>query len=89
MAVNKTQQNKASVTDFMAAIPEAEKREDGNTLLKLFKEVTGEKPAMWGDSIIGYGKYHYKSEKSKQEGDWFMSGFSPRKQNLSIYIIKA
>lgn len=57
-------------------------------MLKLFKDSTGEGPVMWGPSIVGFGKYHYKSEKSRQEGDWFHVGFSPRKQNLTLYINK-
>ena len=56
-------------------------------LLKIFEEVTGEKPKMWGDSIVGFGKYHYKSERSSQEGDWPITGFSPRKQALTLYIM--
>jgi hypothetical protein len=53
----------------------------------MFEKVTGEKAVMWGTSIVGFGKYHYKSEKSKQEGDWMRVGFSPRKQNLTLYIM--
>jgi len=56
-------------------------------LLEIFIEVTGLEPKMWGTSIIGFGSYHYKSERSRQEGDWPLTGFSPRKQNLSIYIM--
>ncbi len=56
-------------------------------LLELFTRVTGEQPKMWGTSIIGFGSYHYRSEKSKQEGDWPLTGFSPRKQNLTLYIM--
>jgi hypothetical protein len=56
-------------------------------LLKRFKEVTDEEPTMWGDSIVGYGSYHYKSERINQEDDWMLTGFSPRKQNLSVYIM--
>jgi hypothetical protein len=64
-----------------------EKREDGLALLEIFTKVTGEKAVMWGDSIVGFGAFHYKSERSKQEGDWFLVGFSPRKQNLTLYIM--
>ena len=87
MAELKTQKNKASVTDFIATLDDEVKRKDSQQLLKIFKEVTKEKPSMWGSSIIGYGSYHYKSDRSKQEGDWMMTGFSPRKQNISLYII--
>lgn len=87
MAELKTQKNKASVTDFIAAVDDEVKRKDSLQLLKIFKEVTKEKPTMWGTSIIGFGTYHYKSERSKQEGDWMLTGFSPRKQNISLYIM--
>ena len=87
MAELKTQKNKASVTDFIATLDDEVKRKDSQQLLNIFKEVTKEKPSMWGSSIIGYGSYHYKSDRSKQEGDWMMTGFSPRKQNISLYII--
>jgi hypothetical protein len=53
----------------------------------MFQKITGEKGMMWGTSIVGFGKYHYKSDKSSQEGDWFHVGFSPRKQNLTLYIL--
>ncbi|HUP16120.1 MAG TPA: DUF1801 domain-containing protein [Acidimicrobiia bacterium] len=56
-------------------------------MLKLFSKVTGEKPKMWGSSIVGFGSYHYKSERSRQEGDWMLTGFSPRKQNLTLYVL--
>lgn len=87
MAELKTKQNTASVSAFIAKITDAKKREDARALLKLFAAVTNEKPKMWGTSIIGYGKYHYKSERSRQEGDWPLTGFSPRKQNLTVYIM--
>lgn len=83
----KTQKNNASVVDFIAAVIPEEKRKDCQELLKIFEEVTKEKPAMWGPSIVGFGSYHYKSERSKQEGDWPLTGFSPRKQNITIYIM--
>jgi hypothetical protein len=82
----KTKKNKKSVTAFVKGIEDTEKRKDAQELLKLFREVTGKRPVMWGDSIIGYDSYHYKYA-SGQEGDWMMTGFSPRKQNLSIYIV--
>jgi len=59
---------------------QSKKRLDSFALLELFQKVTGEKAVMWGDSIVGFGMYHYKSERSAQEGDWFLVGFSPRKQ---------
>ncbi len=87
MAEIKTKATKESVTKFVNSIQPDEKKKDALTLLKLFKSVTGEKPVMWGTSIVGFGKYHYKSEKSSQEADWFHVGFSPRKQNLTLYIL--
>lgn len=87
MAELKTKENDASVGDFINKAEDQEKREDAFRLLKIFEETTKEKAKMWGSSIIGFGKYHYKSEKSKQEGDWPLCGFSPRKQAFSIYIM--
>ena len=87
MAGIKTKANKGSVTEFLNSIKPEEKRKDALALLKLFKKITGEKPVMWGTAIVGFGKYHYKSESSAQEGDWFHVGFSPRKQNLTLYIL--
>ncbi len=87
MAELKTQKTNASVIDFLNAVEDPQKREDSLELLKIFTEVTHEKPAMWGTSIVGFGSYHYKSERSKQEGDWPLTGFSPRKQNITIYIM--
>ncbi len=87
MAELKTKANKASVKDFIDAVPDPSKKQDSLALLKLFQAVTGEKPVMWGTSIIGFGSYHYKSERSSQEGDWMLTGFSPRKQNLTLYVM--
>lgn len=83
----KTKVNDANVEGFLNTVPDATKKQDSFTLLKLFTKVTGEQPKMWGSSIVGFGKYHYKSERSKQEGDWMLTGFSPRKQNLTLYIM--
>ena len=87
MGAIKTTLNDASVEDFINAVPDEVKRNDSFTLLKLFSRVTGKQPKMWGTSIIGFGMYHYKSERSTQEGDWPLTGFSPRKQNLTLYIM--
>lgn len=87
MSELKTQKNNASVQAFIASVEDPQKRQDSQDLLALFSEVTGEKPVMWGDSIIGFGQYHYKSDRSRQEGDWMLTGFSPRKQNLTLYIM--
>ena len=87
MSTLKTLPNDASAEDFINTVPEAAKKEDSFTLLKMFSKITGEKPKMWGASIIGFGQYHYKSERSAQEGDWPLIAFSPRKQSLTLYIM--
>jgi hypothetical protein len=84
----KTLENDGSVTDFINAVPEETKRQDSSVLLDMFKRVTGQEPRMWGTSMIGFGKYHYKSERSTQEGDWPLAAFSPRKQNLTLYFMQ-
>ncbi len=86
MAELKTQKNNASVLDFINRVDDEAKRQDSLALLKIFEDCTDEKGVMWGTSIIGFGQYHYKSERSSQEGDWPLTGFSPRKQNLTLYI---
>jgi hypothetical protein len=83
----KTTATKTSVTEFINSVEDEQKRKDSKQIAKLMKEVTGEKPVMWGTSMIGYGSFHYKSERSRQEGDWPITGFSPRKQNLTVYIM--
>lgn len=87
MAELKTKKTETNVVDFLNTIEPEQKRKDSFELKKIFDEVTKKKAAMWGDSIIGYGQYHYKSERSTQEGDWPLTGFSPRKQNITIYIM--
>lgn len=87
MAELKTKLTKADPTKFLKGLSDEKKKKDSLALLKLFKEVTGEKPQMWGTSIVGFGSYHYKSERSTQEGDWPLTGFSPRKQNLTLYVL--
>lgn len=87
MAELKTLPNDASAADFIAAVTDETKRKDSQVLLELFTKLTGEKPKMWGTSIVGFGMYHYKSERSTQEGDWPLIGFSPRKQNLTLYMM--
>lgn len=86
MSEPKTLANDASVEDFLAAVPNARRREDSGKVLDLMREVTGEPARMWGDSIVGFGTYHYRY-KSGREGDWPRTGFSPRKQYLAIYIM--
>ena len=86
LAENKTQKTGASVEDFIESVENKRRREDGFALLEIMKDVTGEDAEMWGPSIIGFGDYHYKYE-SGREGDFFLTGFSPRKQSLSLYIM--
>lgn len=83
----KTQVNDASVEDFINGVEGEVKRQDSFKLLELYQRVTNEPPKMWGSSIIGFGQYHYKSERSSQEGDWPLAGFSPRKQSLTLYVM--
>lgn len=83
----KTKLNDGSVEDFLNSVQDEQKRKDSFELLEMFTKVTGQSPKMWGTSIVGFGQYHYKSERSSQEGDWPLVGFSPRKQNLTLYIM--
>ncbi len=87
MSAPKTKITSQSPKDFLNSVEPEQKKLDSFTLLQMFEKITGEKAMMWGTSIVGFGKYHYKSEKSRQEGDWFLVGFSPRKQNLTLYIL--
>jgi len=86
MAENKTQKTGASVEEFLASVESKTRREDGFRVLQLMQEVTGLEPEMWGPSIVGFGDYHYRYE-SGRERDFFLTGFSPRKQSLSLYIM--
>jgi hypothetical protein len=86
MAKLKTRKNDASVKDFLAAVPDEKKRQDSFAIVELMQEVTGEEPAMWGTSIVGFGSYHYKYA-SGQEGEWPLVSFSPRKRNLTLYVM--
>ena len=86
MADPKTRKNDASVHDFIASVDDPQKRNDSMALLKIFKEVLGEEPVMWGPSIVGFGSYHYRYA-SGREGDWMVTGFSPRKQALTLYVM--
>lgn len=86
MAELKTQRNTASVTDFLNSIEDEKRREDSFTVLEMMKEVTREEPEMWGANIVGFGNYSYKYATGR-EGVWFKMGFSPRKGNLTLYIM--
>lgn len=83
---NKTQANENSVADFLEKLDPQKRKEDAFTLLKIMEEISGEEAKMWGNSIIGFGTYHYKYE-SGREGDFLRIGFSPRKTALSLYIM--
>ena len=85
MAEAKTKPTKASVDKFIKSQPDAQVREDCTVISKLMSEATGEPPKMWGPAIIGFGTYHYKYA-SGREGDMPIIGFSPRKQNLTLYV---
>jgi len=86
MAEPKTKKNDASVKNFLNSVANQTRREDSLSLLGLMRDVTGEEAKMWGSSIVGFGSYHYVYQ-SGREGDWMLTGFSPRKQNLAIYIM--
>lgn len=83
----KTKENKGDVEAFLSAAGNEEKVKDSIALLKLFSSVTKQKPMMWGGSIVGFGKYIFTSPKTGRSGEWFMAGFSPRKQNLTVYFM--
>ena len=85
MAELKTRVNDASVSVFLDSVTEETKRKDAVALLEMFRKATKLEPKMWGSSIIGFGEYHYVGKTS--EGDWLLTGFSPRKQNLTLYML--
>jgi hypothetical protein len=82
----KTKETDKSVVDFIESIDNEKKKKDAYRLLKIFEEATGFKPVIWGTSIIGFGKYHYKY-KSGHEGEAPLAGFSPRKSKISLYLL--
>jgi hypothetical protein len=86
MAELKTKPTDISADSFVTALPDEKKRKDSLALLEMLRQVTGEQPRIWGDSIVGFGSYHY-TYASGREGDWFVTGFSPRKQNLTLYVM--
>jgi Domain of unknown function (DU1801) len=85
MAELKTKRNEASVDDFLDAIKDEQVREDCRTIADIMQKATKAKPQMWGTSIVGFGSYHYKYA-SGREGDWMLTAFSPRKQNITLYV---
>src|SRR5215210_6316568 len=86
MAELKTKVNEGSVNQFLDGVADEAKRKDSYLLLKMMQKATKNEARMWGDSIIGFGDYHYVG-KSGREGDWFLAGLSPRKQNLTLYML--
>lgn len=85
-AKNKTQVTGIDPVDFIASVEPEKRKADAENMLRFFNRVTGLKPQMWGSSIVGYGRYHYKYE-SGREGESMLTGFSPRKQNLTVYVM--
>jgi hypothetical protein len=87
MAEPKTKVTDQDPKEFLNTVEPEQKRRDSFALLEMFEKVTGEKAVMWGSAMVGFGLYHYQSTRSSQKGDWFLVGFSPRKQNLTLYIL--
>jgi len=87
MSEIKTKAVALDIDKFLMSIEPEKKRTDSLELKKLFDSVVSEKPSLWNNNMVGYGSYHYKSDRSTQEGDWPLTGFSPRKQYLAIYIM--
>ena len=86
MSELKTKLTQASVDDFLNAIPDAQIRQDCWAIVEIMQEATQAPPQMWGASIVGFGSYHYKYA-SGREADWMLTGFAPRKQNITLYIM--
>ena len=86
MAENKTKETETAVEDFINAVENEQKRKDSWDLVAMMKRITGKEPRMWGSSLVGFGNYHYKYA-SGREGDFFVTGFSPRKAALTVYIM--
>jgi hypothetical protein len=87
MSEIKTKPSDLDIDKFLMSVEPEKKRADSIELKKLFDSIVKEKPLLWNNNMIGYGSFHYKSDHSKQEGDWPLTGFSPRKQNITIYIM--
>ncbi len=86
MAELKTKPNNQNVDDFLKKVSDPAKRKNCHRVLDIMKQITRQEPKMWGDSMVGFGNYHYQYT-SGREGNWFLTGFSPRKQSLTIYIM--
>lgn len=87
MADLKTQKNDGDVNAFIDSLSDPQRKKDSEMLVELMSDATGEKPVMWGSSIVGYGTLHYKSPRTGREGDWMRIGFSPRKANMTLYLM--
>ena len=87
MSEIKTRPVDAEIDAFLMSVEPEKKRTDSILMKKIFDNVLGEKASLWNNNMIGYGSYHYKSDRSKQEGDWPLTGFSPRKQYIAVYIM--
>lgn len=88
MAEAKTRPTEKSVESFLRAIADEDRQRECRTVLQIMKKATKAEPKMWGPSMVGFGSYHYKYD-SGREGDWFLTGFSPRKRDLTLYIMSA
>lgn len=86
MAQNKTRQTENPVEDFINSVGNEQKRKDSWDMIGMMKAATGHEPKMWGSSLVGFGRYHYKYQ-SGREGDFFLTGFSPRKTAFTVYIM--
>ena len=86
MSSNKTVETDASVENFINTVADEQKRKDSWDMIALMKDITGDEPKMWGSSLVGFGQYHYTYE-SGHEGDFFITGFSPRKTAFTVYIM--
>lgn len=86
MAENKTQPTDQNVDEFINGLQDEQQRQDSQAILGMMQEVTGEKPVMWGEAIVGFGRYDYKYA-SGRSGTWFLTGLAPRKRNMSLYIM--
>jgi hypothetical protein len=87
LAQIKTKQTEASVSAFIDAIADEQKRKDAKTILKMMQKASGQKPRLWGSAIIGFGNKVYKSPATGREVEWFIMGFSPRKANFSLHLV--
>ncbi|MGK7389652.1 MAG: DUF1801 domain-containing protein [Candidatus Cyclobacteriaceae bacterium M2_1C_046] len=86
MADLKTKPNDEDIEKFIESVDDLQKKKDAYAVMQMMRNISGEDPKLWGNSMVGFGSYHYKYE-SGREGDWFLTGFSPRKNALTLYIM--